>query len=122
MKDIFEKYNEIPFKDFSAVEKKKEAREELASTFADVRTTMYAADRLRLEYERAVNEEQYGMAEDARKSYNSLVKSITNIQEKLKQEIKQYEAVYHERVRISTDRDSDCYFEFLPEDHKIIVT
>ena len=122
MKDIFERYEEIPYIDFSMAEKKKEARESLAGTFADVRTTMYAADRLRLEYERDINEEQYGMAEEARKSYNSLVKSVTNIQEKLKQEIKQYEAVYHERVRISTDRDSDCYFEFLPEDHKIIVT
>lgn len=122
MKDIFEKYNEIPYVDFSMAEKKKEARESLSNTFADIRTTMYSADRLRLEYETNVHEEQYGMAEDARKSYNSLVKSIANIQEKLKQEIKQYEAVYHERVRISTDRDSDCYFEFLPEDRKIIVT
>lgn len=121
MKDIFEKYNEIPYVDFSMAEKKKEARESLSNTFADIRTTMYSADRLRLEYETNVHEEQYGIAEDARQSYNSLVKSISILQEKLKQEIKEYEDVYHERVRLSTDRDSDCYFKFVPYE-KIIVT
>lgn len=122
MKDIFEKYNEIPFKDFSAVEKKKEAREVLASTFADIRTAMYSADRLKAEYERAVSEENYTEAEDARNSYNAVIKQISSWQEKLRNDIKEYESVYHERVRLSTDRNSDSYFEFLTVDHKIIVS
>lgn len=121
MKDIFEKYEEIPFVDFSAVTKKKEDREEIASVFADVRTTMYSADRLRSEYETAVNEEKYGMAEETRNSYNSLVKSITILQEKLKTVVEKYEKEYNESVYFPTARNENSV-EYVPKDRKIIVT
>ena len=122
MKDgIFEKYNEIPFKDFSMVAKKKEAREELASTVADIRTTMYSADRLRSAYETAINEEKYNLAEETRNSYNSLVNSITILQEKLKTAVEKYEKEYNETVYFPTERNENC-IEYVPKDRKIIVT
>ena len=121
MKDIFEKYNEIPFKDFSMVAKKKEDREEIASAVADIRTTMYSADRLRSEYETEVNEEKYDMAEETRNSYNSLVKSITILQEKLKVTVEKYEETYNESVYFPTTRNEKSV-EYVPNDRKIIVT
>ena len=122
MSDIFEKYEEIPYVDFSAAEKKKEARNVLTSTFADIQTAMYSADRLKAEYKTAVAEENYSKAENSRNSYNAVVNQISHWQEQLKNAMKEYETVYHERVRLSTDRDSDCYFEFVPYEKKIIVS
>lgn len=121
MKDIFERYEEIPFKDFSMVAKKKEAREELASTFADIRTTMYSADRLRSEYETEINDEKYDMAEETRNSYNSLVKGITILQEQLKTAVANYEKEYNENVYFPTARNENC-IEYIPKDRKIVVT
>jgi hypothetical protein len=121
MKNVFEKYEEIPFVDFSAVTKKKEDRDEIASTVTDIRTTMNSADSLRSKYETEVNEEKYGMAEETRNSYNSLVKSVTILQEKLKTAVEKYEENYNESVYFPTARNENSV-EYIPNDRKIIVT
>lgn len=121
MKDVFEKYEEIPFKNFSMDVKKKNAREEIASTIADVRTAMYTADRLKAMYERYVSEEEYADAEETRTSYNNAVKTITTLQEKLKTTVEKYEENYNESVYFPTTRNENCV-EFVPNDRKIVVT
>ena len=121
MKNVFEKYGEIPFKDFSIVARKKEAREEIASTVADVRTAMYTADRLKAMYERYVSEEEYDDAEETRTAYNNVVKAITTLQEKLKVVVKKYEENYKESIHFPTTRNENSV-EFVPYEKKIIVT
>jgi hypothetical protein len=121
MKNIFEKYAEIPFKDFSMIAKKKEAREEIASVSADIRSAMYTADRLKAMYERYVSEEEYDDAEETRTVYNNTVKTITSLQEKLKAAVGKYEENYNESVYFPTTRNEN-YVEYIPKDRKIIVT
>lgn len=121
MKDIFEKYNEIPFKDFSMVAKKKEDREEIASTVADIRTSMYSADSLKAEYNRNIANGEYEEAEESRNAYNNIVNSITNLQEKLKTAVEKYEETYNESVYFPTARNENSV-EYVPNDRKIIVT
>ncbi len=116
MKDIFEKYNEIPYIDFSLIVKKKDARDILAYKLAPIKNTMCTADAMKSQYDKAVKEEEYDIAEESREDYNELVNKISTMQEQLKQAIEDYELEYHESVILSTDRYGCYYCEFVPMD------
>ena len=116
MNDIFKKYEEIPFVDFSLIVKKKDARDVLADKLAPIKNAMCTADAMRSQYVKAVKDEEYDIAEESREDYNELVNKISTMQEQLKQAIEDYELEYRESVTLSTDRNGCYYCEFVPMD------